>query len=81
MFFFPLSRVASSSKHGESTVPFVFFFLTFGRLRKLDNMFLRLWCECYQEWIHVKVDSFVPIDLNGGAAYEGKPGFESMLTP
>lgn len=40
---------------------------------EIGQYVLRLWCEAYGEWIHVKVDSFVPIDLNGGAAYEGKP--------
>lgn len=51
-------------------------------LQEIGQYVLRLWCEYYQEWIHVKVDSFVPIDLNGGAAYEGKPGLsqcESMM--
>ena len=59
----------------------LFFFFDFWTPEEIGQYVLRLWCECYQEWIHVKVDSFVPIDLNGGAAYEGKPGFESMLTP
>eukprot|EP00435_Cladocopium_sp_Y103_P008575 s3734_g2.t1 len=40
---------------------------------EIGQYVLRLCCEYYQEWIHVKVDSFVPIDLGGGAAYEGKP--------
>mmetsp|Transcript_48497 Transcript_48497/g.113654 ORF Transcript_48497/g.113654 Transcript_48497/m.113654 type:complete len:604 (+) Transcript_48497:55-1866(+) len=34
---------------------------------------VRLWCEGLQEWVNVKVDSFMPIDLGGGMAYEGKP--------
>lgn len=74
------------NKHGESTAPFVFFgdfwkteSANQNVLQEIGQYVLRLWCEYYQEWIHVKVDSFVPIDLNGGAAYEGKPGFiESM---
>ncbi|CAK9026648.1 unnamed protein product [Durusdinium trenchii] len=40
---------------------------------EIGQYVLRLWCEYYQEWIDVKVDSFVPIDLGGGTAYEGKP--------
>ena len=40
---------------------------------KLDNMSSVCGVKIAKEWIHVSVDSFVPIDLNGGAAYEGKP--------
>ena len=40
---------------------------------EIGQYVLRLWCEFYQEWVYVKVDSFVPIDLNGGRACEGKP--------
>ena len=29
--------------------------------------------DFYKGWVNVKVDSFVPIDLGGGMAYEGKP--------
>ena len=30
---------------------------------EIGQYVLRLWCEAYADWIHVKVDSFVPIDL------------------
>ena len=39
---------------------------------EIGQYVLRLWCEYYSDWINVKVDSFVPVDLNGGATFEGK---------
>lgn len=40
---------------------------------EIGQYVVRLWSEGLVQWVDVKVDSYVPIDLGGGLAYEGKP--------